>query len=59
MGGYTEKDAAEETEAGGKETAEAWHSARDDAQTSDHPYDQSLTEGWERTPDSEREGDDE
>ncbi len=28
---YTEKDAAEETGAGGKETARAWHQAREDA----------------------------
>lgn len=48
MSDYTEKDAAKETDAGGKETARAWHQARDDAQSSDHPYDQSLVEGWNR-----------
>ena len=28
---YTKKDAAKDTEAGGKETARAWHKAKDDA----------------------------
>jgi hypothetical protein len=53
---YTKKDAAEETEAGGKETSRAWHQARNDAQTSDNPIDQELAKDWGRTPDS-NEGD--
>lgn len=59
MGKYTEKDASEETDAGGKETSRAWHQAREDAQQSDHPVDQRLTEGWTREPDepSESESD--
>lgn len=28
---YTEKDAAKETDSGGRETARAWHQAREDA----------------------------
>ncbi|OGM94671.1 hypothetical protein A2524_02085 [Candidatus Wolfebacteria bacterium RIFOXYD12_FULL_48_21] len=32
--GYTEKDAAKDTGSSGKETARAWHSARDDAAAS-------------------------
>ena len=34
MGKYTGRDAARETGAGGKETARAWHQARDDARKS-------------------------
>jgi hypothetical protein len=37
-----------------KEFSRAGHQAREDAQSSDHPYDKWLTEGWTRTPDSER-----
>jgi len=54
MSEYTKKDAAKDTEAGGKETSRAWHQAREDAQSSDHPVDQKLTEGWGRTSDSEK-----
>lgn len=31
---YTEKDAARDTNSGGRETSRAWHSARDDAASS-------------------------
>lgn len=31
---YTKQDAAKDTDAGGKETARAWHQARDDAEKS-------------------------
>ena len=31
---YTEKDAARDTGAGGKDTARAWHQAREDARES-------------------------
>jgi hypothetical protein len=55
MSDYTKKDAADETEAGGKETSRAWHQARNDAQTSEEPIDQELAKGWDRTPDSNEE----
>ena len=58
MGKYTEKDAAEETDSGGKETSRAWHQAREDAQQSDHPVDKELTEGWTREPDTPAGSDD-
>jgi hypothetical protein len=56
MSDYTKKDAAKETESGGKETSRAWHQAREDAQTSDDPKDQELAKDWSRTPDSQRSG---
>jgi len=34
-GGYQDKDAATETNAGGRETARAWHDARSDADVRD------------------------
>ena len=51
-GDYTKKDAAEETESTPKDVSRAWHSAREDAQQSDHPVDKELTKDWERTPDT-------
>lgn len=34
MSKYTEKDAANDTDSGGKETSNAWHTAREDARSS-------------------------
>lgn len=48
---YDEKDAAEETDSSISETNEAWHNARDDAQSSDHPVDKELTKDWDRKSD--------
>lgn len=49
---YTKKDAAKETDSSTREVSRAWHTAREDAQHSDHPVDQELTKGWDRTPDT-------
>ena len=57
MSKYTKKDAAKETESGGRETSRAWHQAREDAQDSDHPVDKELTKDWERSSHKDRSDD--
>lgn len=52
--GYTEKDAAKDTNSGSKEVSRTWHEARKVAQESNHPVDKKLTEKWGRVPDKDR-----
>jgi len=42
---YTEKDAAKDTGAGGKEVARTWHQARDDANEDRSMLDRAISKG--------------
>lgn len=50
---YGRDDAAKDTGTDPKSVDKAWHQAREDCQTSDHPVDKSLSGGWDRKTDAE------
>lgn len=48
MGKYTREDAAKDTKSSNKDVSRAHHTARDDCQKSNNPYDKNLSKGWKR-----------